>query len=87
MLFPLEKKNIFFTLIKVNFGTCVKPRVSGCVHPLVGRHGEEANLRMMHFLFEIALENLSKKSHLSQIWTTFHLVELAACEQGDPRYL
>ena len=44
----------------MNFGTCVKPRVSGCVHPLIGRHGEEANLRMMHFLFEIALKNFLK---------------------------
>ena len=44
----------------MNFGTCVKPRVSGCIHPLIGRHGEEANLRMMHFLFEIALKNFPK---------------------------
>ena len=59
MLFPLNK--IFFFALIVNFGTCVKPRVSGCVHPLIGRHGEEANLRMMHFLFQIALKKLSKE--------------------------
>ena len=59
MVFPSDKKYLF-ALIKVNFGTCVKPRVSGCVHPFVGRHGEEANLRMMRFLFKIALKNFPK---------------------------
>ena len=60
MFFPSDKK-YFFKLIQVNFGTCVKPRVSGCVHPLVCRHGEEANLRMLRFLFEIGEKNFSKK--------------------------
>ena len=60
MVFPSDKKIFLFAFLKVNFGTCVKPRVSGCIHPLVGRHGKEANLGMMHFLFEIALKKSKK---------------------------